>query len=72
MPVDIEFERDTGPLQQGSYISGKWRSRAVLKALDGVKRGELFNNLRNANESNTISRRMAVLNGSPNVLVKKK
>ena len=40
--------------------------------MEGVKRDEIFKNLRVANDANTITRRMAVINGNPNVLVKQR
>ena len=42
----------------------------MLNAMEGVKRTELFENLRKAHGSNTISKKLAVLNATPNVLVK--
>ena len=38
--------------------------------MEGVKRTEMFDNLRKANVSNTVSKKLAVLNATPNVLVK--
>ena len=51
-------------------VSGRWRSKAVLNAMEGVKRNELFENLRKANNSSTITKKLAALNNMPNVLVK--
>ena len=53
-------------------VSGRWRSKAVLNAMEGVKRNELFENLRKANNSSTITKKLAALNNMPNVLVKGK
>ena len=54
-------------MSKQSLISGQWRSKAILKALEGVKRDEIFMNLRRANNSNTVSQKFAVLNAAPNV-----
>ena len=51
-------------------VAGRWRSKAVLNAMEGVKRNEMFENLRKANNSNTITKKLAALNNMPNVLVK--
>ena len=38
--------------------------------MEGVKRTEMFESLRRVNGSNTITKKLAVLNGTPNVLAK--
>ena len=63
----IDFELD-----QRDYDTGRWRSKAVLNALEGVKRNEIFENLRIANNSSTIAKKIAILNASPNVALKNK
>ena len=66
--VDIELDqRGTNEL-----VTGRWRSRAVLNAMNGIKRAEMFENLRKANDSNTITKKLAVLNQTPNMYVKNK
>ena len=50
-------------------MSGNWRSKAVLQAMEGVKRKEVFENLRKANGQNTIAKKLATLNATPNIIV---
>ena len=63
---EVEFK------SQEEVHRGRWRSKAILKALDNVKRAEVFENLRKANESVTMTQKMAILNATPNVHIKKR
>ena len=51
-------------------MQGNWRSKAVLQAMKGVKRSELFKNLRAVNDTNTITKKLHALNSQPNTMVK--
>ena len=69
MIPDVEFDIESPDKR---HISpGKWKSKAILNALEGIKRTEMFANLRQANNQNTITKKMAILNGSPNVFAQK-
>lgn len=48
-------------------MTNKWRSKAVLHAMEGVKRAEMFENLRKANYAISVSKKMKILNAAPNV-----
>ena len=47
--------------------TNRWRSKAVLKAMDGVKRAEMFENLRKAHAQVSVAKKMHILNATPNV-----
>ena len=57
MPVpDIEFRlASKADGDHSQPVTGRWRSKAILKALDNVKRAEMFESLRKANESVTMT-----------------
>ena len=57
-----------GSEQRKDSVNGGWRSKAVLRAMKGVKRDEMFQNLRKVNESNTITKKLATINAQPNVM----
>ena len=72
-PLNSELDIKLVPDNPGlDAVSGRWRSKAILNAMEGVKRGELFENLRKANNSSTITKKLAALNNMPNVHVKGK
>lgn len=64
--VEFEMDGDEGLKQS------RWKSKAVLNALEGVKRKEIFNHLRTANNSSTISKKLAILNSTPNIIIQNK
>ena len=50
----------------------RWRSKAVLKAMDGVKRAEMFENLRRANNEISVAKKLQILHSTPQVVGMKK
>ena len=44
---------------------GRWKSRVVLRALDSIKRDQVFKSLKKANQEISISKKLASLNASP-------
>ena len=69
---EVEFQYESQQQDTQNYISGRWRSKAILQAMEGVKRTEMFEHLRKANDSNTITKKFSVMNASPNILIKAK
>ena len=62
---EIEIEKRDLPISVPN--TNRWRSKAVLKAMDGVKRAEMFENLRKAHAQVSVAKKMHILNATPNV-----
>ena len=52
-------------LNQETKSKGKWKDQAMLKALDNIKRDEIFKALRHANNQVLTKNKVAMLTQSP-------
>ena len=55
---DIHLDHET-------KLKGKWKDEAMLKALDNIKRDEIFKALRHANNQTLTKNKVAMVTQSP-------